>query len=261
MNLFRFLEKYIYKRAKNIIFTMEGGYDYIVDRGWQEEILLEKISYINNGIDLEVFNRNKDLYPTRDNDLCDQSIFKVVYTGAIRKINALEVLVETAELLNRRGIRDVRLLIWGDGNELEACRKKVKELNLDNIIFKGSVPKEYIPSIVSSADLNILHQICSSLDGVNKYGSSQNKKDDYLAAGKPILCTVKTNYDIIPQSMSGLSLDTQTPETIADGILFFKNLYPDDYKAYCAKALITAEEFDFVKLTDRLESIINSVSC
>ena len=258
MSIFRSLEKYIYKRARNIIFLVEGAKDYILDMGWQDEIPLEKISYINNGIDLKAFFENKELHSINDIDLSNRTVFNVVYTGAIRKTNAIGVLVETAVLLKERGINDVKLLIWGGGDELEYWENQVKTLNLDNIILKGAVPKEFIPGIVSAADLNILHQINANLDGVYKYGSSQNKKFDYLAAGKPILCTVKTNYDIIVQSKSGLTLDIQSPETIADGILFFKNMSSEEYRGYCSHASKTAEAFDFVKLTDRLQAVIES---
>ena len=258
LGIFRSFEKYIYKRAKNIILTVEGGKQYILDMGWEKEIPLNKISYINNGIDLSAFNKNKELYPPDDKDLFDESVFKVVYTGAIRRINALDVLIDTAVLFKERGINDVKLLIWGDGDELKSCIKRTESLGLENIVFKGNVPKEYIPGIVSKADINILHQINANMDGVYKYGSSQNKKFDYLAAGKPVLCTVKTNYDIIEQNKAGLSLDIQTPEIIMDGVLFFKNMPLADYNGCCARARETVIEFDFVRLTDRLVDIIES---
>ena len=258
MGIFRSIEKYIYKRAKNIIITVEGGKDYILDMGWQKEIPLEKIAYINNGIDLKAFIENKELYTTKDEDLSDKTIFSVVYTGAIRKTNAIGILVETAALLKEREINDVKLLIWGGGDELDYWKNQANGLGLDNIVFKGAVQKEYIPGIVSAADLNILHQINANMDGVYKYGSSQNKKFDYLAAGKPILCTVKTNYDVIVQGKCGITLDIQSPETIVDGILYFRNMSSEEYNGYGERAFKTAEAFDFVKLTDRLEAVIES---
>ncbi len=63
------LEKWIYKKAERIIFTMEGGAEYIIDQGWDKEIDITKIHHINNGVDLEVFNCNKDTFIIEDEAL------------------------------------------------------------------------------------------------------------------------------------------------------------------------------------------------
>lgn len=55
-NLLYAVEKHIYKAADSIVFTMEGGRDYIIEKGWDREhrgpIDLKKVYYINNGVDL-----------------------------------------------------------------------------------------------------------------------------------------------------------------------------------------------------------------
>ena len=51
-------EKWIYKKANQIIFTMPGGADYIKDKNWDNDISLDKIHYINNGVDLEKYNED-----------------------------------------------------------------------------------------------------------------------------------------------------------------------------------------------------------
>ena len=53
--LLRWLEKWIYKKSDAVVFTMEGGYDYIVEQGWEKEIPRDKVFHINNGVDLEAF--------------------------------------------------------------------------------------------------------------------------------------------------------------------------------------------------------------
>jgi len=72
------LEKFIYKKADRLIFTFPGGKDYV------EEIGLDpsKVRYINNGVDLEEYNYNKEKYQYADEDLDDNSTFKILYTGS-----------------------------------------------------------------------------------------------------------------------------------------------------------------------------------
>ncbi len=63
--LARFLyytEKQIYKRSDKIIFSMEGGYDYIIEKGLTSIVPEAKTHLINNGIDLEIFNYSKEHY-------------------------------------------------------------------------------------------------------------------------------------------------------------------------------------------------------
>ena len=52
----RRLEKWIYKKADAVVFTMEGAYDYIIEQGWEKDVPRSKVHYINNGVDLEVFD-------------------------------------------------------------------------------------------------------------------------------------------------------------------------------------------------------------
>ena len=91
-------EKRMYKNSDAIIFSMQGGRDYIVEKNWQKSVDLNKIFYINNGIDVEEQQRQAKENAFSDPDLDDNS-FKVIYCGSIRKVNNVGKLVEAAELL------------------------------------------------------------------------------------------------------------------------------------------------------------------
>ena len=110
----RRLEKWIYTRADAVVFTVEGAYDYIKEQHWEKEVPRSKVFYINNGVDLELFDYNKEHFRVEDKDLDDPEIFKVVYTGSIRRVNGLGLLLDAA-----KAVKDprVRFLIWGDGDE------------------------------------------------------------------------------------------------------------------------------------------------
>ena len=212
-------EKRLYIHAQAIVFTMEGGRDYIIGKGWGNNrggpVNLEKIYHINNGVDLEAFDGDRERYAFADRDLDDPDTFKVIYTGAIRKVNDLSILIDTAETLKQRGMQTVRILLFGDGDEKAALENEAGKRKLDNIVFKGKVGKHSIPYVLSKADVCLLHWKPTP---ISKFGMSMNKQFDYFASGKPVLANSKTAYDLIERYGSGKALNLTTAGAYADAI-------------------------------------------
>lgn len=249
----RRLEKWIYKKADAVVFTMEGAYDYIIEQGWDKEIPRSKVHYINNGVDLEQFDYNKEHFRVEDADLDDPDTFKVVYTGSIRRVNNLGLLLDAAKC-----VKDprVKFLIWGDGDERAALEQRVREEHIGNVTFKGKVEKKYIPSIVSRADLNFAHNTPSYLF---RYGISFNKLFDYFAAGRPILCDFHCSYNPAITYGAGIeAADAKAPQ-IAAVIDHLASLSASDRRTMGANARRGAEDYDFKRLTDKLIAIIESL--
>ena len=247
----RRIEKSIYLKADSIVFTAAGEYNYIIEQGWQKKIPKEKVYYINNGIDLELFDNNAEHFITKDSELDDEKLFKVVYTGSIRKVNDVGGILNVAkEVKNPR----VRFLIWGDGDELPMLKKRVEKEGISNVSFKGKVEKKYVPYIVSKADLNYAHNQPSPLF---KYGISFNKIFDYLAAGKPVLCDFPCTYNPVLMGSAGVSIDSANSKEIANQIETFADMNSEQYNQYCVAARETAKEYDFSSLTEKLLEAID----
>ena len=243
-------EKRMYQYAEAIVFTMEGGYDYIIEKGWDKDIPRSKVHYINNGVDLEQFYYNREHYQMQDNDLDDPDTFKVVYTGSIRKVNNLGLLLDAAKEVNDPR---VKFLIWGDGDELPSLRERVAEEHISNVVFKGKVEKKYIPHIVSQADLNLAHNTPSPLF---RFGISFNKIFDYLAAGKPILSDFPCGYNPAVQGGAGIEVADATKESVAHAIEKMAQLPRKEYERFCAAAAQSAQKYSFRNLTKELLHII-----
>ncbi len=248
--LLRALEKWIYKKADAVVFTMEEAYRYIRQQGWESQIPESKVFYINNGVDLELFHYNQQNYRVQDADLENPEKFHVVYTGSIRKVNNLGLLLDAAKKVKNP---KVQFLIWGDGDELPELRQRVENENIQNVIFKGRVDKAYVPSIVSGADLNIAH---NSPTPLFQYGISFNKLFDYLAAGKPILSDFPSGHNPAVVWGASMSVEEPDPERIAQAVEAFLSMDTDTYQQYCDNALRAAEAYDFKSLTKKLLSII-----
>ena len=244
------MERKMYIHADRIIFSFDGGYDYIQDRRLENKVPKEKVFYINNGVDLDEFTQNSQKYTIKDPDLDRPDLFKVVYVGSIRKVNNLGLLLDAAkEVKNER----IRFLIWGAGDELETLQNRVKNENIQNVIFKGRVKKKYIAYITRMADLNLIHNNPSE---IFKYGISFNKLFDYLASGKPSLTTFPCKYNPAVYEGAGVDVQNPTPQEIAKTIDQFSE---SDLTEYRKKAQESARKYDYKVLSKRLLKILSNI--
>ena len=252
------LEKTIYEKADAIIHTKEGDVDYIIEKKWDIDndgkIDLKKVFYINIGVDLDEFEKLKDNNVIEDEDLSSDN-FKIMYLGAIRPLNNVDKLVETANLLKEYS--DIMFLIYGEGNQRESLEKKVRDLKLNNITFKGLVNKQFIPYILSKSSLNILNYSQTQWNWAR--GNSSNKLFEYMASGKPILSTVKIGYSIIDKYKCGFEIENASAEDLAKSILQIKNMQKKEYITFCQNACDGAKDFDVKIMTTKLINVLNGV--
>lgn len=249
----RRLEKWIYKRADALVFTMEGAYDYITEQGWEAEIPRSKVHYINNGVDLEQFDYNKEHFPVDDADLLNPELFKIVFAGTLVLSNNIDGMLDLAKRLQK--YPNVRFLIWGNGEYTESMLRRIDKEQINNVCYKGFVNKKYVPFIVSHADVNFMHGAPTSL---YRYGASPNKLFDYLAAGRPIFQDFTCNQDIVQRYHCGISCDWDLDEvTEAFEKLYYAN--KETVSSMCTGAQKAAEDYDFKHLTEKLLQVIEGI--
>lgn len=249
------LEKWIYKKANRLIFTMPGGKQYIKDKGWEKVVDLQKVHHINNGVDLAEFEYNKENSSFFDRDL-ESNDKKVVYVGSIRLANNLGQLLQAAKVLKEKNRNDIKFLIYGDGTEKEQLEQFASEEKL-NVIFKGKVEKKYIPYILSKADVNIINV---KNTGLTKYGCSWNKLFEYIASERPILCNFPQRYDLIKSNSLGVSEKFESAEEYAKAIVKLSNLTQEEYQGILKRSSELKLEYDYRNLTKILMSILEDVN-
>lgn len=243
------LEKFIYKKADRLVFTFPGGIDYVENLG----IDTSKVAYINNGVDVEEFNRNKERYVFQDADLDDPSTFKVIYAGSMGQANALRYVIEAAEIVQSQGFSEVKFLLFGDGYQRRELEDYAKQKELTNIIFRNRVEEKYVPSILSRAHLNVITGQHTSL---YKYGLSPNKMFEYFASGKPTVSNIECGYDILKKYNCGITVQGGSADALAKGILDFYSMPKERYNYFGENALVAAQDFDFKVLVDKLETVL-----
>lgn len=251
-------EKWIYKKADAVVFTQEGGPNYVCEHAWDKKqggpVDNGKLFHINNGVDLETFDENVVRFPFMDEDMDNPDLFKVVYCGAIRRINNLGLILEVAKLIVNPKIKFV---IFGDGDELEPLKERVKTEKITNVVFKGRVDRQFIPSIDCKADLNIVHW---EMNPLLRVGESYNKSFEYFAAGKPIFYTVRPGYSIVEKYHCGKLTEGFEPKDIAAGIEAMAAMNDAEKEEMGKNARRTAKIYDYNNLTDQLIEIIENLS-
>jgi glycosyltransferase involved in cell wall biosynthesis len=252
-------EHWIYRNADALVFTKEGDTDYIIEKKWDTKqggkINLAKCHYINNGVDINAFEISSSENKVDDEDLCTDK-FNVVYVGAIRPVNNVRNLLDTAALLKDEN--NIQFLIYGDGNQRDMLEKRIADENLTNVKMKGFVNKRYIPYILSQSSVNILNYSPTQYNWAR--GNSSNKLFEYMASGKPIISTVKMGYSILEKYKCGIELENSTPQELATAILDIKNMSKEEYKVIGSNAKRGASDFDFQKLTEKLINVVEEVN-
>lgn len=249
----RWLEKWMYIHADAVVFTAEGAYDYIKERGWEKDVPRSKVHYINNGVDLEVFRYNREHFQIEDPDLKNPDIVKVVYVGSIRRVNNLGLLLDAAKKVDNPRIK---FLIWGGGDERPALERRLSDEHIENVVFKGYVEKTYVPYIVSQADINLIHGGEAGVP-LMRFGISPNKMFDCFAAEKLTLMDLPAKYNPLVTWEAGIVVNNA--REIPAGIQRLLTLSEEERTALRENARRAAEEYDYKNLTRKLLEVIEEV--
>jgi glycosyltransferase involved in cell wall biosynthesis len=248
------IESWIYKNSNKIIFTFEGGNNYLKEKKISG-IDFKKIHHINNGVDLQEFNKNMSNV-VEDKDLLNDKTFKIIYTGSIREVNNLSILIEVAKNIKNK-FKNIRFLVYGSGNQKKELEERCKKENIDNVIFKGNVSYKYLPFILSKGNANI---IVVKQTKLMRFGSSFNKLFDYMASKKPVISNLKVNYDLIQRYKCGVSAVLDDLKALEEAIEKIYNLSNYDYKNMCRNAGNAVKNYDYKVLSKKLHKILESLS-
>ncbi len=258
LKFFYHIEKQIYQKADQVVFTIAGMIAHIKDKGWSTEtggkIDLQKVHYINNGVDLDQFDKDKEAYPRQDTDINDSTKLNIIYLGSINKANHVHTLIETAKIL--QSLDYYRFFIYGDGADREELEKKVADEGINNVIFKEKrIPLCEVAWVVSQATVNIMNY----QKGFGYMGVSSGKMFQYLAAGKPIICNINIAYDdVITENHLGIAEDIETSKDFARAIREIAEQPRASYDAMCERVRKVAERFDYNKLAQQEIDVIKA---
>ncbi len=141
---------------------------------------------------------------------------QLVFAGNIGKVQAVEVLIQAAELLRTE---PVHWHIVGDGSNTESCRALVQQLHLEEkVTFHGRKPLEEMPKYYAMADAMLV----SMRNDLSVNDTLPGKVQSYMAAGKPVLGSIagETAY-VLEKAQCGLCAPPDDPQAFADVVRAF----------------------------------------
>ena len=250
-----YLEKKAYIEADALIFSMEGGAEYLKERKYANRINFDKVFHINMGCDIE--QKDEELKDISFNLGWDENKFNLVYCGSIRQANQVQQICDAAKVLLDRGYQDIEFQIYGNGTDLDYLKKYIIENGIKNVHFYGRIEKASIPYILSHSKVNILTYKQVPL---MKYGGSQSKLFDYLASGKPIICNGKFGYNLITRYGCGLVTADQSAEEFANTVEIMYKMPEEKLIEMGKNARFTAEKYDQPILADQVVKVISYVT-
>ncbi len=193
------------RHAAHVVALSEGMADIARQRG------ARAVSVIPNACDLDVFGPH--ISPVRPPGIAEgQAMF--VYAGAHGPANGLDLLLDAAAVLQRRGIGDVCLVLVGQGGEKPRLMARAAAEGLRLVRFLDPLPKPRLAELFAAARGGLM-----CLAPVTAFAelTSPNKLMDMLAAGVPVVSNVPGRAARwLAEAGCGVTL-TQA-ETIADAL-------------------------------------------
>ncbi len=214
---FSIVEKWAYKKADRIIYSMLYGDKYICDKlGFPKD----KVALIGQPLDCQRFDdyavSKYDLLPD-DVKTFIQDGFLCVFTGYYMEYEGVYVMLEAMKKLKEKGV-DAKLLFLGSGQESDGMEKYVEDNALDNVMVGGRVSKEPIPALLRKADICLAHCAAKGSGESFKYGISKNKVNEYLYSEACVIYGRADENDPVASSGAGYVVKPFSPDEFADRI-------------------------------------------
>jgi len=200
----------VYKEAKKIIVNSPALAKELEGKGIEKE----KVVFIPNGVDISSFIPTPDVSQVGEQYNL-QGKFVVLYAGLLGFAQAMEVVIEAADILRKHS--DIVFLIVGTGPKEKRLKLEVQRRKLNNVILVGARSHRLIPDFISWADVCLIPY-------VNKETFQKNipsKMYEYMAGGKAIIINLEGEAaKVIEKAKAGLVVKAGSPLSLAKGILY-----------------------------------------
>ena len=178
MGLLRRLEQFFYRRCAKVVVITEGFKRYLLNVGLPRS----RVAVLHNGVQWQSFVGVKPKEELRKSLRLDGK-FVVGYVGNIGLAQGLATLLRAAEQLRDE---PVAFVLVGEGTDKRRLLDLVRARALANVRFLAGVPRDQVFPILATCDALLLILRKDPLFEI----TIPSKLYEYMAAGKPILCSV-----------------------------------------------------------------------
>ena len=137
-----------------------------------------------------------------------------MFAGNIGLIAGLEMVLDAAALLGRRP--DIHFLMVGEGNAKAELVARARSMDLRNVTFLPTQPREILPQVLAAADVHLV-----TLRRRMSTTSVPSKAYGIMASGRPMVAAVDPGSEIwrlVEAADAGICVPPQQPLELARAI-------------------------------------------
>ncbi|MGZ4790801.1 MAG: glycosyltransferase family 4 protein [Ilumatobacteraceae bacterium] len=203
------LELASYRAADAVVVVSEGFRTHITARG----IPADKVHTIRNGVDIERFQPAEHPSPDARRRLgAPGDEILVLYIGAHGLSQGLGVVVEAAALIPDKRIR---FALVGEGADKANVLSRIRDLQITNMVTLDGVARDDVPGLLAAADICLV-----PLRDVPLFSTFiPSKIFEYLAAGRPVVASVRGEPGEILREAGAIVVEPEQPEALAAAIV------------------------------------------
>jgi glycosyltransferase involved in cell wall biosynthesis len=205
------LEEFLYKSSALITGQTQG-----IVKNIQGRFLDKTVYWLPNGVDLSYYNPDKITTNWREQNGFAKDDFIILYAGIIGHAQALETVIQAAELTKNQP--SIKWVLLGSGPVKEKLVAMQQELQLTNVYFYPPVPKSTMPEILKAADVALV-----PLKNIELFrGALPSKIFEALAMKKPILLGAEGEAKelFIEQGKAGLAFKPEDATDLVKNALY-----------------------------------------
>jgi glycosyltransferase involved in cell wall biosynthesis len=183
--------------------------------------------------------------------------FNVVFAGNLGTVQALETLLDAAEIL--LPCLEIRLVLIGSGSRSVWLEKQVVHRQLKNVRLPGRFSADVMPGILSQASVLLVSLVRSPIMSQTVPGKVQV----YLASGRPIIAALDgEGARVVLESGAGLVCPAEDATALAQAVLKLRATSAEELKRMGESGRSYYDEnFDpaFLarQLLERLDEVVN----
>jgi colanic acid biosynthesis glycosyl transferase WcaI len=207
LSLLRRVERFFYRRCARVVGITEGFKHYLLGLGLPPE----HVAVIPNGVRWQSFARIAPDEELRQSPEL-RGKFVVGYVGNHGLAQGLETVLDAAEQL---GDQPVEFLLGGEGIDKARVLQLARTRGLENIRFLDGMPRERVNGVLLACDALLLILRNDPLFEI----TIPSKLYEYMAAGKPLLCSVAGEAAaLVSATGCGLLVAPSDGAALAEGV-------------------------------------------
>ncbi|MCP4360750.1 MAG: glycosyltransferase family 4 protein [Chloroflexi bacterium] len=167
----------------------------------------EKFSLVPLGVDDRIYRPRPDLRPPQD-------YFRIIYYGTFIPLHGVETMIRAAAALQDQP--QIQFDFYGDGQERPSAEQLARELNLDNVHFRGWIDKEELPAQIAQS------HVVLGVFGTTKQSrcTIQNKIWEGMMMQRPVISgDAETIQAELKHKKHVYLVERANPQALAAGIL------------------------------------------